>query len=323
MRVAVTGATGFVGTALCPRLRSAGLAVRALVRRAPAPPSAPEFDETVVLGDIETAPPSALVEALKGCDAVVHLAAKVHVMNPTPADEVDFRAANVTATRRLAEAAVAAGVPRFVFLSTIKVNGEATGPGAVFRPDDAPGPEDLYARSKAEAEEALLAVHRLAEPVVLRPPLVYGPCVKGNMRALARLALKPFPLPLGLVRNRRSLVGLANLCSALEHLTVAPGDAVARRVFLVSDGRDLSTGELVGLMRRAVGRSPRLLPVPPALLRAALAASGRGAMADRLLGDLCVDASALRATGWTPPASVEEELARLMAAETGGSDRDT
>ncbi len=304
MKVLVTGASGFVGRAVAARLLSAGHQVRAAVR---APASAPPGTQAVAIGDL--ARPIDWGAALEGVDAVVHLAARVHVMRDTAADpDAAFAAVNLEATRRLAEAAVVAGVHRFLFASTVKVLGERTALGHPFRDDARPAPEDAYGRSKLAAEELLMAMPRLG-PVVLRPPLVYGPGVRGNLRALARLVRQGLPLPFGRLANRRSLVGVSNLAQAVELCLTHP-DAAGRRL-LAADWHP-TTAELVGALAAAGGGRARLLPVPGFLFRAASVVGG-GAIA-RLTQSLEVDPAGLAGLGWRPMVAPATELEALMAA---------
>jgi UDP-glucose 4-epimerase len=304
--ILVTGATGFVGQALCAELVRRGTGHRPVSRQA-----RPGF---VAIGSMDDA--TDWSSPLTGVETVVHLAARVHIMQETVADPLAaFRAVNVAATLNLARQAVEAGVKRFVFLSSIKVNGEATAPGRPFTAADTPRPEDAYGRSKWEAEQALQALGRDSgmEIVVIRPPLVYGPGVKANFASLMRWAARPFPWPFGLVDNRRSLVFLGNLVDFILLCADHPG--AAGRTFLVGDGEDLSTGGLVRRLARLAGREAILLPVPPRLLCILAGLLGRGAAARRLLGSLQVDLEATReATGWTPPYSVDEGLRLTVEA---------
>ncbi|BBK33341.1 nucleoside-diphosphate-sugar epimerase [Stella humosa] len=305
MKVLVTGAAGFVGRAVVARLMGAGHSVMAAVRNAD---DAPAGTIACPIGDL--AGPVDWRPALAGVDAVAHLAARVHVMREGAADpDAAFAAVNVAATRGLAEAAVAAGVRRFVFLSSVKVMGERTTVGRPFRDDDRPAPEDAYGRSKLAAEDLLLAMPGL-EPLILRPPLVYGPGVRANLRALARLARSGLPLPFGRLANRRSLVGVSNLAQAIELGLTHPG-AVGRRL-LVADWHP-TTAELAAALARAAHRPMRLLPVPVSLLRGAGLLLGRGAVA-RLTQPLEVAPDGLAGLGWRPAVPPADELAALMAA---------
>lgn len=307
MRVLVTGAGGFVGTRLVERLvcDARGL-VRAGLRR----PAAVAHGAEPVLIDMD--PQSDWRVAVNGIDVVVHLAARVHVMRETVADpEAEFRRVNVAGTLNLAEHAAAAGVRRFVFLSSVKVNGES----GIYTEADAPAPDDPYGASKLEAETALraLAARTGIEVTIVRPPLVYGPGVRANFHALMRAVAHGIPLPLGAVDNRRSLVALDNLLDFIVTCAVHP--AAANETFLVSDGDDLSTPELVRRLARAMRRRAILIPVPPALLAAAAALIGQRAAARRLLASLRVDITKARQQlDWTPPISVDEGLRRAVGA---------
>lgn len=307
MRVLVTGATGFVGTPLCDTLHRRGYLVRAAQRVARSPSRGP--GEAVALGGF--GPETDWGAALTDVQAVVHLAARVHVMRETAKNPLDeFRYLNVATTRHLARQAVAAGVKRFVYVSSIKVNGERT-EGQAFTANAAPRPEDTYAQSKLEAEQALREIGEQTglEIVIVRPPLVYGPGVKGNFLSLMRWVNRGLPLPVALCNNRRSLVGITNLVDLLIRCVSHP--AAAGKVFLASDGEDLSTPELVRRLTRALKRPARLLPVPPSWLRIATRALGRPGLYDRLCGSLRVDIHETRHTlDWKPPLTFDEELAR-------------
>ncbi|HRZ09643.1 MAG TPA: NAD-dependent epimerase/dehydratase family protein [Gemmatimonadales bacterium] len=252
-------------------------------------------------------------EALAGCGAVVHLAARVHVMSDGAADPLaEYRRVNVAATLALAQQALVAGARRYVFVSSVKVNGEGTQPGRPYHEIDTPAPADPYAISKLEAEEGLLALAASTsmEVVVIRAPLIYGPGVRANFLRMARWLARGLPLPLGAVtENRRSLLGLDNLVDLI--LLCLQHPRAANQVFLAADGEDLSTTELLRRTAAALGVHPRLVPVPPAILEAGAAVLGKRAVVDRLCGSLQVDiGKARRVLGWRPPVSVDEGLLR-------------
>jgi nucleoside-diphosphate-sugar epimerase len=259
--------------------------------------------------------------ALEDITAVVHLAARTHVMRESAADPLAaYRDINVEGTQRLAEAAAAAGVRRFVFLSSIKVNGERTGL-LPFGEADEPRPEDAYGITKLEAEQVLerIAAESEMRVTILRPPLVYGPGVKGNFLALMGAVRKGVPLPLGLVDNRRSLVHVGNLASAI--VACLDNERAAGQTFLVSDGEDLSTPELIRRLATGLATRPRLYPCPVWLLRVAGTLLGKRAQVARLTDSLQVDSARIRQMlGWTPPFTVEQGLAETawwFASETG------
>ncbi|MBV5287123.1 MAG: NAD-dependent epimerase/dehydratase family protein [Methyloversatilis discipulorum] len=303
--VVVTGASGFVGGALVRRLQREGVPVRAVVRTHGR--GGPEALVGPALG-----PEADWSRLLAGAGAVVHAAAHVHVeAADTGAARLAFRRANVEGTRSLAQQAADAGVRRFVFISSIGVNGRRT--KHPFTEDDAPAPEGPYADSKLEAERALCEVAQRAgmEWVVIRPPLVYGPAAPGNFARLVRWVARGVPLPLGAVRNRRTLVAIDNLTDLV--LTCLRSDSAANEVFLAGDAESLSTPDLLRIVAKAQGRTARLVPVPPVLLRAAAVLIGRLADAERLCGDLEVDiGKACRVLHWTPPLSAREALRRAV-----------
>jgi nucleoside-diphosphate-sugar epimerase len=307
----ITGATGFVGSGVVARLAGEGVETLACVR-----------DGMVSMpGDVRVVPVAELTantdwrQVLAGVKSLVHLAARVHVMEDTEVDPLTaFRAVNVDSTLNLARQAVTAGVKRFVFISSVKVNGESTEPGRAFTDADAPNPQDAYGQSKHEAEQGLrqFSADTDMEVVIIRPPLVYGPGVKANFAALMRAVKRGWPLPLGIVHNQRSLVALDNLVDFIVNCITHP--QAANQTFLVSDGQDVSTTELVRGMAQAAGVPVRLVPVPLWALRAGASLLGKGDAVQRLCGNLQVDISKARSLlGWVPPASVEEGLRRAMA----------
>jgi nucleoside-diphosphate-sugar epimerase len=313
--VVVTGAAGFVGRGTVQRLAASGWSVSAVVRRLPTP-SAPEGAEWLAMGDLTKV--SDWRPALDGVDAVVHLAGRAHVMRDTMADPLaEYRRINVDATLALARAAAAAGVRRFVFMSSAKAVGESS--DALGLADDVtPRPEDAYGISKREAEVGLLerGAFGTMSVTVLRPPLVYGPGVGANFARLLRLAARGIPLPFSAVRNRRSLVFVGNLADAVRFALDSP--ALAGKACFVTDGEDVSTADLVRRIALADGRRARLLPVPPALLRAALILIGRGDDAARLLGSLVLRMEHLTAAGWRPPFTMAEGLAATVRGQEHG-----
>ena len=310
--ILVTGATGFVGRAMVERLARAQRPVTAARRQGSGSLwSGP--GRAVPVGELS--PTTDWSMALCGVSAVVHCAARVHVMRESASDPLAaFRQVNVEGTLQLARQAAAAGVRRFVFVSSVKVNGEATMPGHPFRADDPSAAEDAYGISKREAEAGLLqlAASTGLEVVIVRPPLVYGPGVKANFASLARAVAKGVPLPLGAVTgNRRSLVFLDNLVDLL--LTCVDHPAAVNQVFLASDGEDLSTADLIRRLAAASGRRARLWPVPLFCLRWGSTLLGRREVLQRLLGSLQVDIGKARELlGWIPPVPVDEGLRRVM-----------
>ena len=310
MRVLVTGANGFVGRAVTRSLTKCGFSVRALVH-GPGHTIGSENLEAFTT-DIEKG--LDLTNVLSGVDVVVHCAARVHVMREAFKDSLEaFRAVNVKGTLDLAKQAAACGVRRFIFLSSIKVNGEHAPPEKPFRACDRPQPKDAYAQSKAEAEEGLGLLSRETglEVVIIRPPLVYGPGVKGNLAILLKWADSGMPLPLGAVQNRRSLIYMGNLVSFIGACIAAPG--VPGKTFLISDNQDLTTSEIIGLMRKDLHRPRRLIAVPQILLEWLLNIFGKSQWRDRLLGSLCVDTSDThRFVNWTPPFTVEEGITAMI-----------
>ncbi|MCC8934861.1 NAD-dependent epimerase/dehydratase family protein [Rhizobium sp. 'Codium 1'] len=276
----VTGASGFVGSHFMEEMKRRGLPVRGVTRG-----TVPGLITIKTYG-----PEMNWSNCLKGVDTVVHLAARVHVMRETASDPLSlFREANVTATVNLARQAAGAGVRRFVFVSSIKVNGERTEPGKPFTAGDPRNPQDPYGISKAEAEVALLELGRQTgmEITIIRPPLVYGPGVRGNFRSLMKWAASGMPSIFAAVKNKRSFVHVENLCDLL--ITVLDHPKAGNQVLLVSDGQDLSTHELIEKLATAAGRRLKSIPVPSALLRCIGPLLRREAAIARLTDNLQVD----------------------------------
>lgn len=311
--ILVTGGSGFIGSALVERLTSSGSAnVRATFRD---PASVPKgFGNAVIVRSIDGS--TDWDAALRGVNMVVHTAARVHVMRETARNPgADYHRINVDGTLNLARQAAAAGVKRFVFLSSIKVNGEKTRAGKPFTPDDAPKPAGAYGVSKLAAERGLLKIGAESglEVVIIRPVLVYGPGVKGNFRTLLRTVSMGIPLPFASLLGKRSLVGLSNLVDMIAACSGHP--AAANQIFLVSDGDDLSTPDLLRRTGRALGRSVRVFPFPETLLRLAAALTGKSEAIQRLADSLQVDISKNRELlGWVPRTTVDEELRMLADA---------
>lgn len=323
LRVLITGANGFVGQSACARAVCRGSLVRGALRKNG---EVPAKVEPVVVGEINGS--TDWDSALRDVDVVIHLAARVHVMHDKAANPLDeFRKVNVAGTERLARAAATSEVKRLVYVSSIKVNGESTltprtlspspspvnvgGEHNVFSESDIPSPQDPYGVSKWEAEQAL---HRVSaetglEIVIVRPPLVYGPGVKGNFAQMMRVLAKGIPLPLASVRNLRSLVYVENLADAL--IVCATHPEAAGQTYLVSDGEDISTSGLLRQLGDAMGHPARLFPCPPVLLKLAGQLSGKADQIERLLGSLRVDSSKIRCElNWTPPYTLQQGLQR-------------
>jgi len=319
MNILVTGANGFVGTALCDQLIQSPPHTVFAAQRHPQPRFLPGLKPLPIreLSD--------LTPHLPQIDAIVHLAARVHQMHDTAPDPLaTFRAVNTTATVQLAQAAAQAGVKRFIYLSSIKVNGEYTRPGQPFTVQDPLHPQDPYAISKAEAEIQLrqIAQETGLEVVIIRPPLVYGPGVKGNFRTVISWVDRGLPLPLGAIHNRRSLVALPNLVDLM--ITCLTHPAAAHQTFLVSDNHDLSTTNLLKTLARAMGKPSLLIPIPSPWLQTLASLTGRAAVAQRLCGHFQVD---IRPTqhrlGWTPPISVDEAMAVTVRGMGGRKPRES
>ncbi len=325
MRVLVTGATGFVGRALCLHLRDLGIQVVCASRQTISPTdNSEEVPVPTWIPIPERAPPDEGATGLQGIDCVIHLAARVHVMREESIDpSTEFRRSNTQATLHLAAQAAAAGVKRFVYLSSAKVNGEGRDQDIRsphtkqrgYSESDPTAPDDAYALSKWEAEQGLMSLAKGGdmEIVVIRPPLVYGPGVKGNFAFLAKCVRKGIPLPLGAVTNRRSLIALDNL---VDFITLCASREIspraANQLFLIADGKDVSTTELLKKVAEAYGVAPRLLPIPASWMRFGLRLIGMRAWADRLLGPLQVDSSKARdLLGWRPVVTMDEQLRKM------------
>lgn len=307
--ILVTGATGFVGQSLLRQLlKREQFKVTAALR------SDANFEicRMQIVGDF--ADNTDWSAALTDQQVVIHAAARAHIMKDEVTEPLaEYRKVNVEGTLNLARQAAAAGVKRFVFISSIKVNGEQTPLGKPFIADDVVAPEDAYGISKWEAEQSLqqLAAETGMEVVIIRPPLVYGPSVKGNFANMIKLVEKGLPLPLGAIHNQRSLVALDNLVDLIIICIDHP--AAANQVFLAGDGEDVSTTELLRGVAKAMGKPSRLIPVPAGLLQLGATMLGKKAVAQRLLGSLQVDITkAQQLLGWTPPLTVEQGLQRCF-----------
>lgn len=303
--ILVSGANGFLGSALLTQLKGEGAPVRAVVRIA-------TNSNQIAIGDINSS--TNWQRALENIDTVIHTAAHVHVIKPDDDNSLSvFRETNREGTLNFARQAAKANVKRFIFISSIKVNGEFTLPGKAFAADDEPAPKDPYGISKWEAETKLqqLAAASDLEVVIIRPPLIYGPGVKGNFLRLIRWANSGVPLPLGAVNNKRSLVALDNLVDLI--ITCIEHPAAANQTFLAGDGEDLSTTELLQRIGNAMDKRVRLIPVPVGLLFLAASILGKRDMAQRLCGSLQVDISkACSLLGWKPSVPVDEGLHKVF-----------
>jgi nucleoside-diphosphate-sugar epimerase len=308
--IMVTGGSGFVGGALCQLLKTKKFDFKLALRES-LPVSYGRSNVVIPSLDGQTDWSLALFEV----DAVIHLAARVHVMHEVTKDPLTaFRKANVLGTLNLARQAAAAGVRRFVFVSSVKVNGEETHSLRPFCEDDLPAPQDPYAISKLEAEQGLRAIATATgmEVVIIRPPLVYGPGVRANFSALLRAVSLGLPLPLGAIQNQRSLIALDNLADFIVTCTTHVN--AANQTFLISDGEDLSTPELIYRIAYALNKKPHLFPMPIWSLNAFARLLGKRNALQRLAGNLQVDISKARSLlNWVPPISLDEGLRRTVA----------
>ena len=311
MKILVTGANGFIGTQLSETLANSGHEVRNTARSVA--PNSPATRETVTC-DLESA--DSLDHLTTGCDAIVHLAGRAHVMSDDPAtSESLYVSANIDVTRKLAQSASRTGVKRMILMSSVKVNGESTTIDTPFTSQDAPNPQDPYGRSKTQAEQALWDVTSTSElkGIVIRPPLVYGPGVRANFASLIGIVNRGIPLPLGSIHNKRSFVSIDNLIDCIA--TALQSSNAAGQTFLVSDGHDLSTPELIRSIASALHKSPMLIPFPPALLKLAATTAGKRGAYDRLCGSLTVDIALTKQNlSWTPPFTVQDSLQRTVDA---------
>lgn len=309
MNLLLTGATGFLGSRLVKAFEFApDIDLTATIRR----PVEMRAAKTIIVQELDAN--TIWSEALKSQNVVIHAAARAHIMTDDADDPMlEYRRVNVDGTLNLARQAAAAGVKRFIFLSSIKVNGEETKIGRPFDAEDVANPLDDYGISKAEAEKGLLEISSDTgmEIVIIRPPLVYGPNVKGNFAKLSALVAKAVPLPLAMVRNQRSFIAIDNLVDLI--ITSINHPKAANQVFLASDGQDLSTPELLNGMARAMGRDIKLFPIPLSLLNFGAEMIGKKDEANRLLGSLQLDISKTKdVLGWSPVINVEEGLRRCF-----------
>jgi UDP-glucose 4-epimerase len=304
MKILVTGANGFIGAHLCQELSSRKIGFRATARN-----SNENNYADFVSCDLETT--ESLNQLMDGCDTVVHLAGRAHVTSDDSQEK--YRIANEFVTHQLANAAAQNGIARFVFISSIKVNGESSSPGLPIRSSDTPSPLDNYGRSKLAAEKVLQEICRVnnMEYVIIRPTLVYGKGVRANFSALISAVQKGAPLPIASVRNSRSMIGINNLIDLV--IATCTNPHAANQIFLASDGNDISTPALVRLIAQSLNRPSRIFPFPVFVLRLLAVVVGKSSFIDKLTGSLSVDISHTTSTlNWKPPFSTESEVAKAV-----------
>lgn len=304
MKILITGANGFIGTHLCSELLHRNIGFRATARNA----NENSYTDFVNC-DLETT--KSLDQLMDGCDIVIHLAGRAHMTSDNSREK--YRVANELVTQRLANAAAQNGITRFVYLSSIKVNGESSNPGLPIRQSDTPHPLDNYGRSKLAAELALQEIchDNSMEYVIIRPTLVYGQGVKANFSALISAVNRGIPLPIATVKNARSMIGINNLVDLI--IATCTNQKAANQTFLASDGIDTSTPALVQLIAQSLNRPSRIFPFPVFVLRLLAAAVGKSSFIDKLTGSLSVDISHTTNTlNWKPPFSTESEVAKAV-----------
>jgi UDP-glucose 4-epimerase len=304
MKILITGANGFIGAHLCQELSSRKIDFRATARN-----SNENNYADFVSCDLETT--ESLNQLMDGCDIVVHLAGRAHVTSDDSQEK--YRIANEFVTHQLANAAAQNGIARFVYISSIKVNGESSSPGLPIRSSDTPSPLDNYGRSKLAAEKVLQEICRVnnMEYVIIRPTLVYGKGVRANFSALISAVQKGAPLPIASVRNSRSMIGINNLIDLV--IATCTNPHAANQIFLASDGNDISTPALVRLIAQSLNRPSRIFPFPVFVLRLLAVVVGKSSFIDKLTGSLSVDISHTTSTlNWKPPFSTESEVAKAV-----------
>lgn len=303
--ILVTGGDGFVGKTLLKELINRDFPVRFSSRQ-----DKKSFLDAEYINIADINEQTNWLKALEKINVVIHLAARVHIMHDNAIDSLaEFRKVNVDGTLRFASQAASAGVKRFIFISSVKVNGEKTLNGIPFKESDIPNPQDAYGISKFEAEQGLLEIAQQTgmEVVIIRPPLIYGPGVKANFASLANIVKHSLPLPLGAIHNKRSFIYVGNLVDCIVKCVEHP--AAANQLFLVSDGQDLSTTELLKACGKALNKKVWLIPLPQLLIERMAALLGKKNIAQRLCGNLQVDISRARQLmDWTPPISVTDGL---------------